>query len=269
VAFRTFPAGSQPLRLDSAATGGFVGFLEMADHDQLMFLRVAASTDPGAAMGSAPPRIRLRADDGPAAKVPKAPDVVNIVDDEGEAIGSASWNVDEPGIYLVLLSIKRPGSIWQIELRNTAAEPANFTWTVANSDAESRQTWIHLPEILNFGFQRFGYSQTGTVDVINRGSRELTIQADSQEFARLLDERSFAAPNTNGVVVIPPHASASFDLAFQPRGYPFDLLFETEVEVTSDASNRASLRLRGLLEPIDGLRACPIPSSRFRLSIER
>jgi len=241
--FRAFPDGPDPLRLKSAEPGSFVPFLEMIDPDtQLMFLRIVASDDSCSPTTSAPPRIRLIADDGPKVAVLKAPNSAEVFNDVNDLVGAASWSGEEAGVFLVLITVKRLGSIWQVEITNANSEPRSFTWTVASCDDDARQPWIDLPPV-DFGSVSHPHTATHEVRMINRGSKTLMVTID-ETLGRVGQFRLSSAQDS--VIAIAPHECDSFNMTFETTGmfiHPQGTSVESSLPVKSNATNNRSVRL--------------------------
>jgi hypothetical protein len=218
VTFKTFPNKPDPLLLDSAGRGDFEPFLEMLDDTGKMFVRIVATDDSCAAIPSKPPRIRLIADDGAQTPLVMAPDLVDIFSDQNMPVASASLNAEEASVFLIVIIVTQPGSIWQMEITNTNPERRSFTCTVASSLDESRQPWIDMPANVDFGSVRHGDSETKKVPVINRGSKELSINVgpklENLQFGKL----QFGPTLLPHKIVIQAQECGNFEMRFQPNG---------------------------------------------------
>jgi hypothetical protein len=209
-----------------------------------MFLSVVASGEACSAVDSTPPQIRLRADNGLPVRVIKAPDLVDIANDQTVPVASASWDTADTGIFLVVVSIDKPTSLWEVEITNNHSEERKFTWTVANTLEEVRQPWIDMPTSLDLGTVSLEHRPTGgAAAVINRGSKPLTV-IDAEVFS--------GGPFfelTNFTDEIDPHRCGEVDLSLDPLADipPSDDVYEAEVHVQSDASNGQPAGFRSLL----------------------
>lgn len=90
-----------------------------------MLLRLVTS-GPDGQRGTKPPLIQLRADMGPPVTVTEFPDAEPVVDAENHIVGSATWMRRNFDVYLVRVSLDRPGSNWQIQVVNDASETRTF-----------------------------------------------------------------------------------------------------------------------------------------------
>jgi len=235
MAFQSFSAGSDLLRLRPGARSSFIPFTEMTDKGPLMFLCVA-STNRSFELypsDSAPPRIRLRANDGLPVVVAKAPGVADIADDEGRVVASASWNGEAAGIFLVVVTTEKPDILWEIELRNADPRERTFTCTLASTEAEAHQPWIDMPDRVNF--EEIGIlSDSGkSVDAYNFGSATLTLS--NVEFW----SGSSHFEIDPGIDVIESHMCGGFGVLWRPlKDFPaMEGLHEAEIRFWSNAPN--------------------------------
>ena len=242
MAFNVFPAGPEPLRLSFMKASDFVP-VGLSDVGQTMFLCVVASGETCSAVDSTPPQIRLRADNGLPVRVIKAPDLVVIANDQTIPVASASWDTDDTGIFLVVVSIDKPSSLWEVEITNNHAEERKFTWTVANTLEEVHQPWIEMPTNLDLGTVHFHSRARGVVAAKNRGSKPLTV-IDAVVFS---GEPFFEI--THFTEEIDSHECGDVEVSLDPSADipPSDDIYEAEVHVQSDASNGQPAGFRSFL----------------------
>jgi len=229
MSFISLPAGAQPVRLQSAASG-VISFLEPtgAGASPIIVLNVVASRDDFGRPNDSPrPRIALIANGALPVTVPQAPSIVTI-SDGAQDVASASLTVEEPGIYQVVVSLEIPGSVWDVRVTNTGTEALNFTSTVATNENDARQPWIDLPPSVNFRTAFAGETNVAPVHVGNRGSAKLSVR--------------------QGAVVteIDPYHAANIDISFSINDIGDA---DTPHSVTSNATNNRSIRLQGNVVP--------------------
>jgi hypothetical protein len=246
MAFQLFPEDVGPLRLDSEEAGLFEHFEEAVDENQLMFLCVASTDDSCSGNPSVPPRIRLRANNGFAVPVSKAPNVVSIADDHRDHVASASWSEEQAGVFLVVVSVDRLGCFWEVEIKNDDKSKRIFTWAIANTQEEAHQPFIDMPAEHDFGTLTAAFPQGVGFEVANRGSKALII--DEAEFDVNFGEcfRSLGVDNE----VIEPLNCGSISMVFDPAngdlvgGSPADDIFFAEIVVVHQAPNNQGIRIR-------------------------
>jgi hypothetical protein len=119
------PTSSAPLQLDAGESSDFLRF-ETSGSDRMMLLRVVVFGSDGARGAKPPPLIRLRADTGPAVAVTEFPNAQPIVGAENHIVGSATWMRKNFDVYLVQVSLDRPGSSWHIQIMNDDSDAHTF-----------------------------------------------------------------------------------------------------------------------------------------------
>ena len=116
-----------------------------------MFIRIAMSGT--APMSGDEPTVRLQATD-PVGMTPGTPVPITAISPPGDPIydGDNPTEVayahiadpDANNVYLVKVIVVTPGRIWHIQIKNEDSSPREFTWVVADSDAESQQPWLYV-----------------------------------------------------------------------------------------------------------------------------
>jgi hypothetical protein len=178
LSFLVFPdAATGPLSLGPGQSSEPLGFPETAGGTEpAVFLRIVMLGD-GCAPPDAPrPVFTVRAGDGLPVELPD--DRVVFVRDspepETDPVARAQLFIESEHVYAIRLWILRPGSAWQLGITNLDDGERRFTWVVADSELESKQPWLNLPQTLSFDGE-VSQDVTRSVDVRNLGTGRLTI----------------------------------------------------------------------------------------------
>jgi len=153
-----------------------------------MIIRVAmtnpaSSTSSCLPPGPPNPTIILAADGGTPVDVHVFPDFApGIFNGGGAHVGDAAVTEEGNGVFRVEVILQLTSSAWQIQIRNNhATEAREFTWVVADNEAETAQSWMEIPHDLDvddvFAPDKLLTGQTSDValEVTNKGTGTLTI----------------------------------------------------------------------------------------------
>jgi hypothetical protein len=77
-------------------------------------------------------------------------------------------------VYAIKILIRRSGSTWQLRIRNLHDVERKFTWVVADTEPESAQPWMNLPQTLSFD-GLVSQDVTKSLEVRNLGTGPLTM----------------------------------------------------------------------------------------------
>ncbi|MEU1668419.1 hypothetical protein ABZ547_33535 [Streptomyces sparsogenes] len=182
MSFAVFPhPQSTPLTI-SPGTTKFTPFTQLTGgsvppgtYFKMMFMRVAMS---GAAN---PPTLFLKAGSGNAVEITESTVAVfrgpNPVDDY---VGDVQLFREPHNVYQIRMGFNRDSTEqWQLGVKNNSASWTDFTWVVAESEAETAQPWIDaLPNGLDFT-ALVGESLSQTVWISNKGTGALNLTSTS------------------------------------------------------------------------------------------
>ncbi|WP_049577057.1 hypothetical protein [Nonomuraea sp. SBT364] len=88
--------------------------------------RCAPEAGRGRQDGGGSPLLRLKADAGPAVEVREFPEERAVVGAGDRVAGSATWMRKNIDVYLLRVSLDRPGSGWGVQIVNDGADARTF-----------------------------------------------------------------------------------------------------------------------------------------------
>jgi hypothetical protein len=117
-------------------------------------------------------------------------------------------------VYLLKVAISIPGTVVKtIRITNQTGRPRDFVWVVADSDAESKQPWIHVtpPSLFyNVLINQPANLTSQSANVANKGTGPLTVGGTTPALP--------AGFTTSALpVTVAPNASAPVPIAFGPQ----------------------------------------------------
>jgi hypothetical protein len=178
--------------------------------NNIMYIRVAI-------IGSAiAPTFTLQAGAGDPVQVPSAFGIYDQPGNMGHYVGDSYLTPEANGVYLIKVlfdAAMTTASNWKLTIKNNDGAPRNFTFVVASSDGEARQSWIDMNTNLTATPFEVLITEAGafTLRVFNYGTGDLTSLGgtltgpDAGKF-------TFVAPVTpvtpNGLVDVPVKLAA-------------------------------------------------------------
>ncbi|HEY2946880.1 MAG TPA: hypothetical protein VGJ53_00530 [Micromonosporaceae bacterium] len=211
-----------PLNVAAGATSALVPINERIGVDpattlNTMFIRVVKLGTGCVPSGAPHPTIRLKANTGDAVAVPTFPTTVAIFNQPagtGTEVANATLEVEANDVYRIRAFIFAAGSSWQIQIvNNDGVSARDFTWVVADGDADTLQPWIELPTTLTYDVLPT-QAVPLNLEVRNRGTGPLTI-GDAVGFS---PGAGFALTTVPGA--ISPNACANLQVTFTGPAAP-------------------------------------------------
>ena len=154
-----------------------------------MFIRVAMLNPAHAASMPGPPNptVILSAGGGTPVEIPLSPTTVSIFNGSADHVADANYLVEGNGVFFIEVFFQTTGSSWELQIRNNHPTDAReFTWVVAETDAEASQPWIDISSttspagVLDYdaliGAQILvNQTENHTLQIANRGTGPLTV----------------------------------------------------------------------------------------------
>ncbi len=213
--FIVFPdASNGPMSLGPGQISAPLTFPETAGGTPpAVILRIVMLGD-GCEPPDAPhPSFQLQAGTGHPVEPPqdRAVFIRDRPEDASTPVARAQLFIESEHVYAIRILIDRPGSTWQLRITNNDDAERKFTWVVADSEPESAQPWLNLPQTLRFDGE-VGKAVTQRMDVRNLGTGPLTISlggltSNSKFQLDLLP--ADVAPNRCGKLIIAFNAPAA------------------------------------------------------------
>ncbi|MCX5001197.1 VWA domain-containing protein [Streptomyces sp. NBC_00638] len=140
---------------------------------KMMFIRVAMSG------GSSPPELFVKAGTGSEVKITALTTAVFRSDNPADYVGDVQQFSEANNVYRIRVGFdKDTTEAWQFGIRNKDLSAAReFTWVVADSEAEAAQPWIVVSPARHAFPALVGDSLEQRVQVSNKGTGPLTITA--------------------------------------------------------------------------------------------
>jgi hypothetical protein len=176
------PAG--PLSVASGAKNPPISIAEPSGLavGAIMFIRVAMSAQSCPTSSGTAPTVFLKAGAGLEKAVLLGGVTESYYNSATEIpanfVAAATMFTDLDNVFRVEVTLFKPGQNWQISIQNNDGSPRDFTWVVADSDADSKKPWISAPLSLDFdtlGEILIGDSIPNTLTVANKGTGPLQI----------------------------------------------------------------------------------------------
>ena len=179
-----------------------------------MFIRVAIVASAVA------PTLKLAAGAGDAVVVPLGTTAA-IFDGPGSTgnyVAAAIMEAEANGVYLVTVVLSKLGSAWTLTIVNNDAASREFTFVVADSDADSQQPWIDVATTLAFDAL---ITETGaqSLRVFNYGTGALSGLVATASGANAASFAVTVPPATT----VNPNSTADISVALQPTATPQSL----------------------------------------------
>ena len=148
-----------------------------------MFIRLVMLGAGCAPSGAPNPIVILKANTGdeePVSVGGGTASIFNLPGGTGVEVANAVMFAEANGVYRVEVYVFAQGSNWQIRIQNNdGASGHDFTWVVADADAQASQPWIDIPDDQDYdalvGQALTGQSIPLTVQVANHGTGPLLI----------------------------------------------------------------------------------------------
>lgn len=193
MAFDIYPnPQTNPLNVAALATSAAQAFVERESvgafpaipSAHAMIIRVAMINPASACLPPGPPNptVILSAGGGTPVEVPVYPMFAAIYNGTSTHVGDAAVTAEANGIFRVEVILQITGSAWQLQIRNNhGVDAREFTWVVADNQAETARPWMEIPHELNvddvFAPDKLLTGQTWDValEVTNKGTGALTI----------------------------------------------------------------------------------------------
>ena len=193
MAFDVYPnPQTNPLNVAALATSAAQSFVEresvgafpLVPSAHAMIVRVAMINPASACLPPGPPdpTVILSAGGGAPVNVLTYPSFVPIYNGVGTEIGSAAVTAEGNGIFRVEVILQVTGSAWQLQIRNNhGVDARQFTWVVADNQAETAQPWMEISHTLNFDDVfapdklLTGQTWDAALSVTNKGTGVLTL----------------------------------------------------------------------------------------------
>jgi WD40 repeat protein len=217
MAFDVYPAGLVPLRLRTGEPSALIPLRVRAAVDPatgrtVMYLALVKLGTGCAAPGPPDPTIRLRAGAGDPVEVagPEATPVRAMPGDGGPPAALATRTAAGPDRYRIDVEILESGHEWFLQIEHHGPlQEHEFTWVVADAEAETAQPWIDVPADA-VGFRvKVGHHQVQPVTIGNRGTGTLTLRdADGADLG------SGFTLDGIGLRTVEPHACATAHIGF-------------------------------------------------------
>jgi hypothetical protein len=217
---------TNPLNVAASATSAAVPFTEQVGTGtgpgglDGMYLRLVM-LGPACATSTAPdPTVALQADTGtPVTLNSFFQGIRNAPGSGGSEVANARITAEANDVFLIDFAVFVPGSSWQIFITNNDSDARDFTWVVADTNAEASQPWIDVPATLDLDAALGGITVTGqtsdpaTVQVANLGTGDLTISGTTLDSGDA--DFTFTTPGT-----ISPNSCGNLQIAFTGPASP-------------------------------------------------
>jgi hypothetical protein len=169
------------------------------------------------------------------------------------AVGGAAFATIIPpdaagrGVYLLRVSKKQTAAAiaWRLRFRNNHSDTQQYTWVVADTDAETRRPWIDLPTTATFEAY-IDQTVTEPIPVANRGTGPLTIRDRAGfvlgEFPEVLEEFVLVRVPAR----VNPNACADLKISFTAGlAFPSPMTSSAVYDASSDDTTAQAQEMRG------------------------
>lgn len=254
MAFDVYPGSPNPPIAVPAGGNVVTAFLQerrSAEAPPRMYIRVS-SID-----GIAPPPIiSLQAGTGDFVQVP-GPFIYDLpggMAGAGQYVADCFRTAEAGGIYLITVILYVTGSTWHLKIENPGGVPRKFVFVVADSDINSKQSWIDVNTTLTSPPFEVLINYTGNfnVDIHNFGTGPLSIAsgtlagADAASYtfvppvATILSNAFLTVPVTMLAVTTPKTISAALNLTSNDPTAPLTI-----------AGHNSKVNIAGQVEEIE------------------